>query len=513
MINRQQNIQDTLPGTCDWFYQSESYKNWRSRKHVDVYRGLLWVKGKPGSGKSTLMKNVLLRTQQLEEHDTSVVGFFFNARGGILEKTPLGLLRALIHQLCHRDETIMNQFIKIYKQRKESLISNQRMTWVRPELESFLRRVFREHKPQRTIIFCDALDECDEDVVRKVVYLFDEIGRIALASGADLNICLSSRHYPTISIKDCPEVVMEAANLSDITSYVNDQFNKVAGADRELLMALEVEFIKKANGVFLWAVLVTDLLLQDVDAGQPVDVLLTRLKSVPSQMENLYHELCNSLKTEERLFSVRLIQWVLLADSIIHIQDLCLLVLFSKECTEETLGSWGYTSKEAPGEERLARFVRNATRGLIEYNSHTHGVQFIHETVRDFFFAGGGLRSIDATLPDPPLACSHELLLHDCIKMAESGIDWPIIADKSRMNLVCLSYIHADGARKHGGSGEEFYKRIRSPDSGFEKLMIRDPRNGVLTLFSQQLTPITPPPTTPNSRPLFTPKDYYFNNK
>lgn len=458
MVNRQQNIQEALTDTCDWFYQSMEYKHWCMRDRVDEYRGLLWVKGKPGSGKSTLMKDAFLRTEQLEVPNATVAGFFFNGRGSTLEKTPLGLFQAIIRQICYQDEVILAEFLKLYQRRKVAQISDQKVTWARPELESFLKQVFKRHKPRRTIIFCDALDECDENTVREVVYLFAEICATALASGLDLNVCLSSRHYPTISIDNCPEVVVEAANQADIISYVRDRFSLIEKTDREILMKLEPELIEKAAGVFLWAALVIDLLLRDLDTGQPIEVLTRRLHSVPSRMEDLYCELCSNLKTEERQFSIRLIQWVLLADGM-DIRCMCLAVLLSQEWTWQTLASWGYTNLKPPSEKRLVKYIRNASRGLIDYSSYTNTVQFIHETTREFFLTGKGLKLVDPALPDPPLAYSHMLLLHGSIEILENANDWSeftYIGEYCRRSI----YEHALKAEEHGGSSIELLNRL-----------------------------------------------------
>ncbi|KAK6088470.1 ankyrin repeat-containing protein [Seiridium cupressi] len=435
MIQRHRNIRDALTNTCIWFQNSERYRTWYSRDNIKDDHGLLWLKGKPGSGKSTLMKDAFVRIQQTELSLATVAGFFFNARGSVLERTPLGLFRSLLYQICHQDRAVLAEFLKLYLDRQKANISGEEVTWTRFELESFLKQAFKKHKPQRTIILVDAVDECDERTVREVVFLFGEICNTATDNVLELNICLSSRHYPTISIAHCPEIMMEGANQEDIALYIRDRFSFVSESERNLLRDLEINLMKKSNGVFLWAVLVSDLLLRDIDTGQPINILTERLKRVPQHMEDLYSELCNSLTLEERQLSTRLVQWLLLARSM-DIEDTFLAVLFSMPWTWEGLNAWGYDSKNTPSKERLVKFLKNASRGLIEYTGET--VQFIHETAREYFLAGPGLGLIDESLTLQPIGISYKELVKGCINIMEYGEDWPCFGN---LNGYCQNAV------------------------------------------------------------------------
>ena len=76
--------------TCRWLLQEPKYKDWLDASKVLSYHGLLWIKGKPGSGKSTLMKFIVTDTRKRKVADL-VISFFFNARGEELEKSTLGM--------------------------------------------------------------------------------------------------------------------------------------------------------------------------------------------------------------------------------------------------------------------------------------------------------------------------------------------------------------------------------------------------------------------------------------
>lgn len=425
MLNREQNIRDAMDNTCGWFYSSAEYNSWYTGDNARVAHGLLWVKGKPGAGKSTIMKHAVQQVRRREETAATIAAFYFNARGAPLERTPLGLFRSILHQIISQDRGIRMEFLKLYSDRQKTTFNHDEWSWNRMELENFLKVVFEKLQPRRTFIFIDALDECDVDSVREIVHFLAAAGASAFRRSLDLRICLSSRHYPTISIQNCPEIMVEGANTTDIGTYIREKFKFIPESEQDAMAAIEAKLIENAAGVFLWIVLVVDLLLQDVDAGQPVQVITERLKRVPRRMEDLYAELCASLKPEEVVFSLRLFQWVLVMDAR-DIQDTCLAALFATPGSWERMTDWGYSEDAKPPIDRLVRVLKNYTRGLIEYTSGT--VQFIHETAREFFLTGPGFTIIDSDLAENPIGITYKAVVMTSLDIIEFPLDWRCVS-------------------------------------------------------------------------------------
>ncbi|KAF2235448.1 hypothetical protein EV356DRAFT_118743 [Viridothelium virens] len=230
---REHNITPTLESTADWLFRNPDFHRW-SQWHLmptKTQHGLLWIKGKPGSGKSTLMKECLRRAKQLGLiKSISVAGFFFTTRGNIqLQKTPLGLFRTILFDLLQQDRVLLSAFISKYIEKGSTFPGTWQ--WHQEELQQFLRLAYtgRIEGVRNTILFLDALDECDEndqDVVRDLIYYFQE-----LCSSSKLKVCLSSRHYPHIQVLDCPQIVVEAFNSQDILHFVKTKLCP-AGQDR-----------------------------------------------------------------------------------------------------------------------------------------------------------------------------------------------------------------------------------------------------------------------------------------
>lgn len=92
--------------TCRWVLETAKFQQWSDLK-LDTDPNIFWLKGKPGTGKSTIMKTIL---KHLKDKDPKsiVLSFFFNARGQPLEQSVEGLYRTMLHQLFSRVPSLLS---------------------------------------------------------------------------------------------------------------------------------------------------------------------------------------------------------------------------------------------------------------------------------------------------------------------------------------------------------------------------------------------------------------------
>ena len=109
MVLRINAIANAADDTCKWLSKHPSYEKWfRTRS------SLLWIKGKPGAGKSTLMKYAI---RQGNPNETTKASFFFNGRGSSIEKSPLGLNRSILPQLLPLAPEQLSRLTLVYIER------------------------------------------------------------------------------------------------------------------------------------------------------------------------------------------------------------------------------------------------------------------------------------------------------------------------------------------------------------------------------------------------------------
>jgi hypothetical protein len=99
--SRKLTIKTAHAKTCEWFLSHPYYQAWLDPGKLTQHHGFLWISGKPGAGKSTIMKFAYLSMKSRKaRHDQAITAsFFFNARGEYLEKSILGMYRSLLLQL------------------------------------------------------------------------------------------------------------------------------------------------------------------------------------------------------------------------------------------------------------------------------------------------------------------------------------------------------------------------------------------------------------------------------
>jgi hypothetical protein len=141
-------------------------------------------------------------------------------------------------------------------------------------------------------------------------------------------VCFSSRHYPHITIKNGLELVLEGqeGHTQDITNYLESELkigkSKVAQQIRDKLQ-------DKASGVFMWVVLVVDILNQEYDRGR-MHALKQRLQEIPGDLHELFRDiLTRDLRNKDEL--VLCIQWVLFARQPLSPEQLYFAILSGVE--------------------------------------------------------------------------------------------------------------------------------------------------------------------------------------
>ncbi|KAF1927259.1 uncharacterized protein M421DRAFT_6446 [Didymella exigua CBS 183.55] len=307
---RRQDIATAHQDTCEWIFEISQFQRWCDRSDLQSHNGVLWIKGKPGAGKSTLMKHIWQNGSQFfRDHVT--VAYFFNARGEKLEKTPLGMLRSITCQLLEHD-LLYERFLPHFRDKEEK---HERWEWREAELKEFLRLQAKTPQLQPLLIHIDALDECREADVREVVGFLEEMSVCAVKANVTLDVCLSSRHYPTISMKKNLDLIVEEIDEHDcdIARYVHD---KLRGQDKDI----EAEVLRKAGGVFMWVVLVVAMLNEAYDEGK-VEAMQQKLNELPGDLEEVFDTLLHK-DNPDKHETICLLQWVLFAKQALRPEEL-----------------------------------------------------------------------------------------------------------------------------------------------------------------------------------------------
>jgi ankyrin repeat protein len=390
--------------TCRWLLMSEQYLDWLDTTKLGEHHGFLWIKGKAGTGKSTLMKFVLVNARKTMK-DHTVLSFFFNARGEDIEKSTTGTYRSLLLQLLERLPALQGVFDLLSLSLSSFSADHQ---WNAELLKTLLEQAIRSLGDSSVVCLIDALDECEEEQVRDMVQFFEHMGDLAVSNGIRFQVCFSSRHYPYVTIRNGLELVLEGqeGHLQDITNYIETEL-KIGKS--KIAQHIRVELREKASGIFMWVVLVVGILNKESDRGH-VHALRRKLREIPDNLHELFRDILTR-DTHNKDGLVLCIQWVLFAKQPLSPEQLYHAILSGVDL--EAVTEW---DPEEITEDVVKRFILYSSKGLAEVTvSKEQRVQFIHESVRDFLLKENGLGKIWPELGSNFQGQSHERLKQCCL--------------------------------------------------------------------------------------------------
>lgn len=226
---------------------------------TSVNEPLFWISGKPGSGKSTLMK-FLLHDHRTRKHlelaypGALMISHFFWLAGQEMERSIRGLLCSLLYQLVSEREEVN---IDIVRQLGSSKAKSKEVytDWSTKELRETLLHVFASSSVP-VLISLDGLDEVDPfDGPFALLELFNDICTLP-----NMKVCASSRPEAIfnrqLSIR--PSFRVQDLTRRDIKSFAKEQLRSCTTAKFERsdsFRDLIDEIAYRADGVFLWAAL------------------------------------------------------------------------------------------------------------------------------------------------------------------------------------------------------------------------------------------------------------------
>ncbi|KAF1995373.1 hypothetical protein P154DRAFT_526419 [Amniculicola lignicola CBS 123094] len=398
--SREQDISDAVQHTCDWLFDTLEFQKWRNRTDLGTNNGVLCIKGKPGAGKSTLMKHALEHCKNVFPNDL-IIAYFFNARGSALEKSPLGMLRSIAYQLIQKDVMLFDQFLIKFRN-KQTTSQRHEWQWHQRDLKAFITEVIKRWISKPLLLLVDALDECNGADMQDVVDFLESLSVHANKSGTTLRICLSRRHHPPLIIAKSLELIVEnnKDHREDIATYIRA---KLAIRDAKI----EAEIKKKANGIFMWVVLVVRLLNK---ASRKISgkkkAMKDALEKIPSELEEVFRILFDK-DDEDIAETVLMLQWVLFSEEPLTPEELYAAV------EAGDTGVWSQSSDIDHGSIRQS--IEHLSKGLIEIrDTDPATVQFIHLSVNDFLLRNKRLQTLDQALDPDPVTASHRRLWAYC---------------------------------------------------------------------------------------------------
>ncbi|KAK2616350.1 hypothetical protein QQS21_000784 [Conoideocrella luteorostrata] len=378
------------------------------REWLEEGDGIFWIRGKAGSGKSTLMKHLCDHPQTIHCLETLagsqrqgrvVIGkYFFWNPGSPLQKSLEGLLRSLAFDILRLCPDSISSVSGMLQQRRNEIQEAEEELWTCDLLWEILEDVISENSLTCFCFFIDGLDEFCGDSED----LIDSVKR--LVSHKNVKVCASSRPWAAFVGEfgeDSTRLMkLEDLNAEDIRRYThttlfrNSRFERLARRDASI-QGLIKEVATRSDGVFLWVYLVVRSLLEGVKYADSTQFLWKRLNAFPLDLDGFFTQMLNSVPHIYRSKTVTVLQATMMANS-----SLPAAVYYFISCVEEEelyslKCKWHDLTQNDAVQliEDTALRLDGWTKGLLEVvhyeknccpNYDLSKVEFLHRTVRDF---------------------------------------------------------------------------------------------------------------------------------
>ena len=307
--NRRRNqVVDSHDGTFEWIFDESIEKPWDCfikwlRSDSDLY----WVNGKPGSGKSTLMKFITCQSRTRDALSSwkpgcIVLSTFIWKSGAEIERSLKGVLSSLLYQLLDGNALSVTKLISLHPE-----VANKTglADWSASELKKVLTHLLLQSK-EAVCIFIDGLDEIGPE--NDPYDLLDTI--MKLKDLPNVKLCVSSRPERVfqLALGAFPKLRLQDLTASDIsiytTSFLRSQTRSIMRSDypEHAIGTLARTIVDKANGVFLWVHLVLKSLRTGLTNEDDWSELLRRVELLPSDLDELYNQMWQRLNEDQQLY-------------------------------------------------------------------------------------------------------------------------------------------------------------------------------------------------------------------
>ncbi|KAJ5781037.1 hypothetical protein N7457_006197 [Penicillium paradoxum] len=404
------NIEPIHVQTCQWFISHPEYQAWLDPARLKEHNGILWIDGKPGAGKSTIMEFAYLEMQHRSHHDRGLVAaFFFEARAGYLKGSAQELYQSLLLQL-----------LEGYPDLQMVLDDVELVPWIQETCppSHVLEQVFCDAISalgQRPFTcFVDGVSECNEQEAVNMVRVLEDLAEQCAAKRIPFRICFSARHYPCIPILKGIRLTLEdqSGHAEAISAYVT---SRIRLHNPTLVEEMKSEILRKASGIFTWVVQVVDILNKEHRRGG--SALRKRFAESPKDLSKLFED--TLMRDREGLAIFQLCaSWILYAKRPLHPKEFYHALwsgLAPKGLMDEELPNVNLPTVDGnPGQ--FERFVISSSKGLAEVKrSNPPTVQFIHESLRNFLLHKNPLRRVWSELQFNSEALAHTKIKRCCI--------------------------------------------------------------------------------------------------
>ncbi|KAI9432209.1 hypothetical protein H4582DRAFT_1777559, partial [Lactarius indigo] len=362
-------------GTAAWLTQGDAFKAWTTSGC------LLWVHGKPGSGKSILSSVIIRDLEDVCKAGFALTAYFYFDFKDTAKQDSRALLSSLLVQLSHRSDVCCDILHTLYTTHRHG--SEQPND---DALAQCLKTMLAALGATPIYLILDAVDECVNtsgmpSPREKVLRLVKELVGLKLAN---LHLCITSR--PEIDIRNALEPLAahrislhdETGQNEDIANYVSSvvhsdsRMRRWRAEERDMVVGT---LSAKADGMFRWVFCQLEILRHCFPSS-----VLSILEQLPQSLDETYERILREISRANGDHAYRLLQCLTVAVRPLRVEELAevLAIDFNARGGPKLNTDWRWEDNE----EAVLSACSSLVAVVMDGDSRV--VQFSHFSVKEF---------------------------------------------------------------------------------------------------------------------------------
>ncbi|KAI9443859.1 hypothetical protein H4582DRAFT_1846232, partial [Lactarius indigo] len=365
-------------GTAEWFCKSKMFEEWKATG------SLLWIHGKPGSGKSILCSAIINDIDALNKAGLASMAYFYFDFQDVAKQSRRDLLRSLLIQLSHSSHPFCDILSRLY----DAYGKGTRQPSDKALMDC-LKEMLALPNQRPVYLVMDALDECPNisGIPSSRELVLDVVKELVQRRISSLRICVTSRpevdiQYAIGRLTHCSvSLHNESGQENDIAEYIksvvyfpsNTMMRRWRDEDKEMVVQTLSE---RADGMFRWVFCQLETLRHCLPQNVPYI-----LRQLPATLDETYARVIKEIGATNQLYAHRLLQCLTVTKRPLFVEELAeiLALDFSgEEAIPELKENWRWKDQQDA--------VLSTCSSLISVVGD-HGnrvVQFSHFSVQEF---------------------------------------------------------------------------------------------------------------------------------
>lgn len=294
MKNRRDQVADAHIETFRWLFEKRRDKN-TFPEWLQTGDGIFLIRGKPASGKSTLMKFIIEEPRfraAVESWSGStpllIIDYWFWATGSRIQSSLDGLYRAILYRILKATNSELSRTAF-----PDWQMGSARIEPTTGALAAAMKRVIKSIVRSTNLFFIiDGLDELrgDERAKDRLVDILEN-----MASSTHVKLLLSSRPENTFIFDGYPAISLEKFTRPDIVGYVCDRIRQddVDENRNDQIRRMQNYIIRYAQGVFLWVYITVSIAVDGFKNHEDIQAIRQRIEKLPPQLDDLFTHVLN----------------------------------------------------------------------------------------------------------------------------------------------------------------------------------------------------------------------------